>query len=23
MLHLVGNLYFLIVFGDNVEDVLG
>jgi len=21
--HLVGNLYFLIVFGDNVEDVLG
>jgi membrane associated rhomboid family serine protease len=21
--HLIGNLYFLIVFGDNVEDVLG
>ena len=23
MMHLLGNLYFLIVFGDNVEDVLG
>lgn len=23
ILHLVGNMYFLIVFGDNVEDVLG
>lgn len=23
LLHLVGNLYFLLVFGDNVEDVLG
>jgi len=23
ILHLVGNLYFLIIFGDNVEDVLG
>jgi membrane associated rhomboid family serine protease len=23
ILHLVGNLYFLIVFGDNVEDILG
>jgi membrane associated rhomboid family serine protease len=22
-LHLVGNLYFLLIFGDNVEDVLG
>lgn len=23
ILHLVGNMYFLLVFGDNVEDVLG
>lgn len=23
LLHLVGNMYFLLVFGDNVEDVLG
>lgn len=23
ILHLVGNMYFLIVFGDNVEDILG
>ncbi|MBJ6724603.1 rhomboid family intramembrane serine protease [Geomesophilobacter sediminis] len=23
MIHLIGNLYFLVVFGDNVEDVLG
>jgi membrane associated rhomboid family serine protease len=23
MLHLIGNLYFLMVFGDNVEDYLG
>ncbi len=23
LLHLVGNLYFLLVFGDNTEDVLG
>lgn len=23
LLHLIGNLYFLLVFGDNVEDVLG
>lgn len=23
LLHLAGNLYFLLVFGDNVEDVLG
>ena len=23
VLHLVGNMYFLLIFGDNVEDVLG
>ena len=23
ILHLVGNLYFLLIFGDNVEDYLG
>lgn len=23
IIHLIGNLYFLLVFGDNVEDVLG
>src|SRR5690606_26695314 len=23
ILHLVGNLYFLLVFGDNVEDLIG
>ncbi len=23
IMHLVGNLYFLLVFGDNIEDVLG